>query len=636
MDAVFTSFLPTSSVHDRANGYRVLAELVNGQPGSLIEPARSLLDVAFRSASASDALAGLTFLTALFQADSVSASALFLDEGIAESVSECVDLYSSAPDVRTAVVSLLSQAAAGNKECREIIAERYLTLLESSSQQTANVSLRTASVCTLTKLFSGARQNDKSDPRVRDEQLDALVGLIRHTTLAVLTDPLTPGGSAADVVEALAYISTQPAAKDAFASDDQLLKQVFSLIPKRNPSAELSVSQQPALYGIAVFLRNLSAYRPQRTAEEEQIAKLRGMTREGSKLSSDGRMTDQQPDDVHDEPTRVLARCNRLIAAGAVASLSAISRQARESERIGRVVGEAILYLIEEKSGRGKALADGAAATLLAITRTAFTKVSKDETTARTLINVDDADLLPAQALAKLSITASPMQVYGADSNTILNALRPLAALLFHPNATRLQNFEGLMALTNLASAGPAVAARIDALPGFPSRLESLLLDDHVLVRRAAAELTCNILTAVPAACERMVSAQNRMTVMLALSDVEDEPTRSAIAGALACIAHDPRAARAVLSKAENVARLITSEEDGLVHRGCVVVLGAFEGLQDDQEKTKAFARILDKEGVTTALVKIVKRGQAAVGPLFQPAAEGLKALAVAGVQITV
>ncbi|KAH7106396.1 armadillo-type protein [Auriculariales sp. MPI-PUGE-AT-0066] len=621
MDAVFTCFVPSASTEDRANGYRVLAQLVDSQFGRLARPAQLLIDAAFRSPSATDALAALTFLNALFQADSTSATSIFLSESVLESVHESLDLHVAAPDVQRAIAALLSQAAA-QKECREPIATRFLTWLESSSQQKSNTGLRAAAVCALTKLFTGARDTDKADLRVQDSQLEGLVGLIRQTLMSVPT--ASDASSVADLVEALAYITTQPAAKDRFALDPKVLAHVFSFAPKQAPlSVEAAVTQQPTLYGVAVFIRNIAAYRPQRSAEEEQVAKLRSMTREGASLSSEGRMQSQQNvEDPRDDPPAVLARCKMLIAASAVATLGNISKGARESPRIGRIVGEALLHLIDDKDSRGRALADGAASTLLAITRVAFASTTNTagagESASRALINVDPTDLFAAQALAKLTITASPVQVYGPSTSGALNALRPLSSLLFHVSATQLQAFEGLMALTNLASLGP----------------DTLLLDSHDLVRRAAAELTCNILSAVPDACERVCSVSNRMQVLLALADVEDEPTRSAVAGALACIAHDPRAARAVLEKASNVARLITSDEPGLVHRGSVVALGTFEGLQDDEDKTKEFARVMDAEGVPKVLIPIVKRG-AAAGPVLQPAAELLKALVIAGVKIT-
>ncbi|KZV89337.1 ARM repeat-containing protein [Exidia glandulosa HHB12029] len=349
------------------------------------------------------------------------------------------------------------------------------------------------------------------------------------------------------------------------------------------------------------------------------------MTKEGAALTPEGRMKEQSADE-RDDPPAVLARCRRLLDAGAVAVLSNISRYARESPRVGRIVAEALLSFVEDKADRGKVLQGGGAKTLLAITRVAFaaaTASGSGDSPSRVLSTVDPADLLAAQALAKLAITSPPLAVFGPGDSAALDAIRPLSALLLHPSATRLQTFEGLMALTNLASASPDMADRITTAPGVAGILETLLLDEHELVRRAAAELTCNILSGSPTACERVVSSPNRLTVLLALADVEDVATRSAVAGALACIAHDPRASRVIAEKSANVASLVTSGDDGLAHRGVVVILGALEGLEED--KKASFARAMEGAGVVTALVAIAKRG-ARAGPLIGPTVEVLKA----------
>ncbi|EJD37289.1 hypothetical protein AURDEDRAFT_116836 [Auricularia subglabra TFB-10046 SS5] len=623
--ALLSSFVPSCSLETRSKGYRDLALLVEKQPGRLGTPAKPLIEDAFRSATQDSALSALTFLAALFQTDNVSASAVLLDDGVFQSVAEVLDLYSASPDILCALASLLSQASA-HKACREPIAAAWLSWLQESAQQTSHPRLRAAAACALTKLYIGARDANPADQRVHEGQAEALVSLLK-ALLAVV--PAGDETAVSDTVEALAYITSEPAAKEAFARDVEALARVLSFVPRKGDAAPA----QPILYGAAVFLRNLAAYRPQASDEEEQIAKLRRMTREGAALSPEGRMAEQAPDARDDAPA-VLARCRRLIDAGAISALSSISRYARESPRIGRLVSETLLALVEDKADRGKVLQGGAAKTLLALTRISFSVLSASgsgEPPSRALINIDPADLLAAQALAKLAITSPPLAVFGPGDAGALDALRPLDALLLHPSATRLQTFEGLMALTNLASAGAALAERIAAFPGLAGRLETLLLDDHDLVRRAAAELTCNLLGSSGSACERVVAARNRLDVLLALADVDDVPTRSACAGALACVAHDPRAAKAVLEKPANVARLITSGDEGLVHRGAVIILGALEGLDDGQMRT--FATSLDGEGVTSTLVSIVKRGPSA-GPLLGPTVEVLKLFSSLGITI--
>ena len=95
------------------------------------------------------------------------------------------------------------------------------------------------------------------------------------------------------------------------------------------------------------------------------------------------------------------------------------------------------------------------------------------------------------------------------------------------------------MALTNLASHSQEVATRIARADGLLNQVELLMLEDHVLVRRAATELICNLVCG----CEEVFnkyggvhsSASNsKLQILVALCDVDDLATRLAASGALA------------------------------------------------------------------------------------------------------
>ena len=65
------------------------------------------------------------------------------------------------------------------------------------------------------------------------------------------------------------------------------------------------------------------------------------------------------------------------------------------------------------------------------------------------LNNTLNGKSLAAQALAKMAITINPEVAF--PGQRILEVVRPLLKLL-HPERTALQNFEALMALTNITS----------------------------------------------------------------------------------------------------------------------------------------------------------------------------------------
>ena len=57
-----------------------------------------------------------------------------------------------------------------------------------------------------------------------------------------------------------------------------------------------------------------------------------------------------------------------------------------------------------------------------------------------------------------------------------------------------LMNCEALMALTNLASIDDGHRTKITTTPEMVYCIESLALEDHELIRRAAVQLICNLL----------------------------------------------------------------------------------------------------------------------------------------------
>ena len=63
---------------------------------------------------------------------------------------------------------------------------------------------------------------------------------------------------------------------------------------------------------------------------------------------------------------------------------------------------------------------------------------------------------------------------------------------LLHPDKTAIENFEALMALTNLAGMNDSVRKRIVKEQGM-SNIENYMFDDHVDLRRAATECICNM-----------------------------------------------------------------------------------------------------------------------------------------------
>jgi hypothetical protein len=332
----------------------------------------------------------------------------------------------------------------------------------------------------------------------------------------------------------------------------------------------------------------------------------------------------------------VRERCRKLIAAGVLDVMTAIP--ATESHGIRLNAGKAFLSLVEDKENRGKILQSGGAKALMYLIRQALPMPSSSSSTQQTKTPaLDVADLDPIQALAKLAITASPVQVFGPNEGAVCDAIRPFSLMLLHPSSNLLQRFEAIMALTNFSSQGPEAASRVAAADGLMNKVELLMLEQHPLIRRAAVELICNLISGADDVFERYAGTESskgskpKLQILLALSDVDDLPTRLAASGALATLTAAPSACRALLDLQRERKRVlpvlvqlidpsILPSQDGetegesrnaegnpgLVHRGVVCVRNLLLNIED-QDEQKQLAAEVRSAGLLLALAQINK-----------------------------
>ncbi|KAI0778985.1 ARM repeat-containing protein [Trametes elegans] len=669
--ALLSAFSPSSPVAAHSKAYLVLSAYCQRRrsEASTPEQGTQLICKTFETPVTSriadteerEVLAGLTFLAALFDVDHLSASAIFQRDGVFESVMDALDLFPTSRQIDVAVAHLLGHAAA-HKPCRTLLGADHQKWLEWKSRQTEDAELRAAAAVAMVKLARGSSL-DASESGVpakqpmEDAELAALMkGLVVD---ASATAPL------ADAVEGLAYVSSNPAVKEMLSKDAAFLSKLFALVPRRKgaPAPSLEDLAGSPLYGVVVVIANLCTYRPRLSAEEAQIAKLRRMAK-ASKSSGGSQAADQEEDPLDDDE-HVKERGRRILKAGAMEALTSAVR-ATDSRAVRSVVGKAILSLIEDKDNRGRILQAGGAKALISIIQGNLPAPKSSDS--NTVPQLEAADFEPIQALAKLAITASPVQVFGPNEGAIYDAIRPFSLMLTHPNANLLQRFEAMMALTNLSSQSPEAADRIARADGLMNKVELLMLEDHTLIRRAATELVCNLV----AGCEDMfnkwggtknTAAKSKLQVLLALCDVDDTPTRLAASGALATLTASPAACESLAELQSERHRVLPilgqlinpsvvtrppnddgdadeedelSTEPGLVHRGIVCVRNLFNGIQDKSTQME-IASESNRMGVVRALVLAVKGcAQDTRSPILRPAAEALKWLLEHGVEIPV
>lgn len=218
------------------------------------------------------------------------------------------------------------------------------------------------------------------------------------------------------------------------------------------------------------------------------------------------------------------------------------------------------------------------------------------------------------------------------------------------------------MALTNLSSSGAELSARIANVDGIMNKIELLLLEENTLVRRAAAELICNLAAGSETVYNRFSGeqpddnssttanqAKSRLRILVALADVEDNETRLASSGALATITSSPTACQLIWAlelehhRAFSILKELidpsfdeenTSQPDpGLLHRGVICVRNVFVN-HTDMSSRREIARTAEEQGLVTALTTIIRSSGHLPEAVLRPTAEALKWLVDSGVEL--
>ncbi|TCD65430.1 hypothetical protein EIP91_002686 [Steccherinum ochraceum] len=690
------AFLPTQPLASRSKAYIVLSvfcqrlrelkpkstkEESDASTESLLNAFASSLIQKLGETAEPDVLAGLTFFTALFQTDWQAASAILLQDGVYEILEDVPDVLPSSAPVSIALAHLLAQAA-GHKTCRAVVSIQAVKWLEGKARQKEDGALRAAAAVALVKLNKGGIADAASNPLATVSPASSVGNagggdddLVKLMKGLVLDSPASsPTSSIQDAVEGLAYLSADPKIKEMLSSDEKFLSRLFTVIPRRKTLWSESpddVGMTP-LYGTILIITNLCGYRPRLTEEEAQIAKLRKL----AKAPSGGdpgstKLVEVTAESMLDDNAHVLARGQKLLKAGVMDALTSAVKIS-ESRAVRLSVGKALLSLIEDNSSRGKILQSGGAKALTTVIHGILSSAPTTGSGKSAKPQFDVADLESIQALAKLSITASPVQVFGPNAGALYDAIRPFNLMLTHPSATLLQQFEAIMALTNLSSASPESADKIAHADGLLNKVELLMLEDHTLIRRASVELVCNLVAGSEDVFDKYGGGtgeppKRKLQVLVALCDVDDMPTRTAAGGAVATITSSPMACHHLLDLQKERGRVLAifgqlidptiippsdhdsgvaevddeensgatepaRSDEGLVHRGAMCVRNFFSGIKDDAEGSKMLAQEAQKIGLVRAMAKVFKESENR--SVLRLVAEALKCMMENGITI--
>lgn len=353
-------------------------------------------------------------------------------------------------------------------------------------------------------------------------------------------------------IEGLAYASLQSKIKEAIVKNKELLKKLLDTLSKAPP-------RSPTTYGALSIFQNLTRYRPVLTEEEKKMTQLKAYANAEGKLPG----VELLDDDEHVE-----ARCKAVFDAGIVPVL--VSHGKHDSPAALGLIANILLSLTSIRSIRGQLAQQGAVTLLLAASATLRE-------------NQKEGRRAAAQALARILISINPALVFGGTRPVPIDAaIVPLVSILpLDPAADRrdlLPTFEALMALTNLASMeGPEIAHQI-IRTAWPHIEEQLLSSNH-LVSKAAVELVCNLTQSpegIALYADGSLHASQRLHILLALADAEDEGTRSAAGGALASLTGFEYVVRGIVARERGVKVVLgmcVDDNEDLRHRGVVTIL---------------------------------------------------------------
>ncbi|KAI7899836.1 armadillo-type protein [Cokeromyces recurvatus] len=547
-------------------------------------------------------------LNAIFQTNMTVGSAILCQEGCLEEIMDVID-FEILP-VQKAIAEVLI-IASSDKSCQKQIL-KYATdwLAKMASQTKVDPELKSAAGTALTKLRaqSDVISDDASNTQTTHHLEEAMrkMNITDHSLIDSLKQVIKSKSPDTHVilnaVEGLAYSSLKPEVKASLGNDEEFLKSLSTLAI--SASREETTNNNPLLFGIGTIFANLTMYRPVLDEQQKQMKKLRDLAN-----AKQRKATKENEEDPRENDSAVEERIKKAIANGVAIALMVLSKN--KSMNIRLVAAKTYLQLVTPQSTRGQLLQQGIVKSLLSLSR-----------------DTTETGITASQALAKLAITTDPRIAFQGD--TILDLVRPFLNLCKDANS-QLRQFEGLMALTNLASVDDRVRLMIENAGGV-AIFENLQLSNHDMVQRAATEMICNMTFCEPVfeLYSDPNKSQNRIRLLMILSDHEDPATRRAASGALAILANSPSTCEMILKVDkcyERISRWLEIDETADVqHRGIEVIRCLI------QHKGSDVIDNLVKENIDKKLVILVKQCKLQI--VQSAAMEVLKLLMSHGVQM--
>jgi len=481
---------------------------------------------------------GMTSLAAILQGVVQVGNTIFSEDVI---LTKVVALAGSEnPRCQIIAVELLALSASDKDHCKKIM-EPGVPLMKKLFTSTDD-RIKIRALVGLCKLGSVGGWNINA----RTFTTEALLNL-QNACKNFLISPIKDITLQKWAIEGTAFLSMDAEVKEVLIKDLPVLRVLLKDVATTNST------DQSLLYGIATILVNLtnSYDKPERNPELEELGKYAG--------------ENIPKEHEFDQEKYVAQRVTVLLQEGAVPAMVAIGScdSLKTREQVARV----LLALSTDQANRGVVVQQGGAKCLLSLAIT----------------NTKEGKFAAAQALAKIGITTNPELAFPGQRS--LEVIRPLVALLRSENG--LQQFEGLMALTNLAGMNDDVRRRI-LKEGGVREIESLMFEEHELIRRAATEAMCNLVQLEDVTKRFHDDDVERVKLLTLFAGEDDEALSRAATGALAHLTHSVPICQkmmAVKSCMEILKQICLSENIGIRHRAVYILANLIEADKEIAEK---------------------------------------------------
>ena len=473
---------------------------------------------------------GMTALCALLQGCVEIGNSIFSNEFV---LSTMVSLAQSTdPQCQIVAAEALALAASDKNRCSAIMAEG-LDIMKSLYESTYD-EIRVRALVGLCKLGSTGGWNVKAKTLPSGSMLelyDACCKFLVADTKEVNIQRWC--------TEGIAFLSMDAEVKEKLIKDPDTLRHLFFCG---------SSSDQALLYGLSSILVNLtnSYDKLEKTEETEQLEQLSKYA--GEQLPEEHKLDGEE---------YVKKRVVELISQKVIPLLAKLSECA--SHKVREQVSRVFLALVTDVENRGLVVQQGGSKCLLPLA----------------LSSTDTGKFIASQALAKIGITTNPELAF--PGQRMLEVVRPLCAVL--KSQKGLQQFEGLMALTNLCAVSEDVRKRIVKEKGI-QQIETLMFEEHELIRRAATEAMCNMVQSEQVA-ERFLSDDvERVKLITLFAGEDDVHLARAASGTLCQLSVDPRICKKIMDVKQAVEifkEMIARDDDDLRYRSLFIIANIVE-----------------------------------------------------------